>query len=346
MSIKAEDNIMLESKKPIYDIAANTDQYFWHTETGADTGAHITEIPKEDFLDDPANGGYNLLARSNGMAVRDGLTELARFTANGVQIGADNDVHGVFTSNALEFYSQTTKCAELSYSQDLNTSNWKWFLIRQQQNNVSSTFGRGILLAADNGITNQYMYRYIGSTLKLTANEGFDLNYLQSDYQPDSSIRGSEGGIRLERRRSNNISGALRLRYNETNDVGTYLGTAITMSMNSGFTRSYIEIIADDIYVRGTFYNYSDKKIKEHIKYLDEDAYGFVRSLKPALYRYKSNEVINVGFYAQDVEEVDPWDCTTATGDDGMKMLSYEEIIAPLVAYCQHLEERIKRLEK
>ena len=65
-------------------IAGNTNQYFWHTETGADTGAHITEIPREDFLDDPTNGGGNLLARSNGVAVRDGLTELAQFTANGV----------------------------------------------------------------------------------------------------------------------------------------------------------------------------------------------------------------------------------------------------------------------
>lgn len=64
-------------------IASNTNQYFWHTETGSDTGAHITEIPREDFLDDPTNGGGNLLARSNGVAVRDGLTELAQFTASG-----------------------------------------------------------------------------------------------------------------------------------------------------------------------------------------------------------------------------------------------------------------------
>lgn len=87
--IKAEDNITLRSDKIIYDIAANTDQYFWHTETGEDTGAHITEIPKEDFLDDPENGGGNLLARSNGIAVRNGLEELASFGANGARIGQD-----------------------------------------------------------------------------------------------------------------------------------------------------------------------------------------------------------------------------------------------------------------
>lgn len=72
-------------------IADNTNQYFWFKSTGSDTGAHITEIPQEDFLDDPTNGGGNLLARSNGVAVRDGLTELAVFGADGVRVGSDTN---------------------------------------------------------------------------------------------------------------------------------------------------------------------------------------------------------------------------------------------------------------
>lgn len=67
-------------------IAGNTTQYFWHTESGTDTGVHITEKPQEEFLDDPANGGGNLLARSNGIAVRDGLTELATFGGTGMTV--------------------------------------------------------------------------------------------------------------------------------------------------------------------------------------------------------------------------------------------------------------------
>ena len=58
-------------------IAGNTNQYFWHTEEGTDTGAHITEVPRDEFLSDPENGGGNLLARSNGIAMRDGLTEIS-----------------------------------------------------------------------------------------------------------------------------------------------------------------------------------------------------------------------------------------------------------------------------
>lgn len=74
-----------------YKIAGNTDQYFWVTETGTDTGAHITEIPKEDFLDDPDNGGGNLLARSNGIAVRDGMSELATFSSEGLNVTTYDD---------------------------------------------------------------------------------------------------------------------------------------------------------------------------------------------------------------------------------------------------------------
>ena len=74
-----------------YKIAGNTDQYFWVTESGTDTGAHITEVPREDFLADPDNGGGNLLARSNGMAVRDGMTELATFSAEGLNVTTYDD---------------------------------------------------------------------------------------------------------------------------------------------------------------------------------------------------------------------------------------------------------------
>lgn len=74
-----------------YKIAGNTDQFFWVTETGTDTGAHITEIPKKDFLADPDNGGGNFLARTNGIAIRDGMAELATFSAEGLNVTTYDD---------------------------------------------------------------------------------------------------------------------------------------------------------------------------------------------------------------------------------------------------------------
>lgn len=67
-------------------IADNTLQYFWFVSEGDDTGAHITEVTQEEFLDDPDNGGGNLLIRSNGVAVREGLIELAAFSADGLDV--------------------------------------------------------------------------------------------------------------------------------------------------------------------------------------------------------------------------------------------------------------------
>lgn len=85
-----------------HKIAGNTNQYFWHTESGTDTGAHITEIPRERFLADPDNGGGNLLARSNGIAVRDGLTELATFGADGTTIYQDGNAVAVIEKGTYD----------------------------------------------------------------------------------------------------------------------------------------------------------------------------------------------------------------------------------------------------
>lgn len=72
-------------------IAGDSNQYFWNTKTGSDTGAHITEVPQDEFTDPTSpnyQSGGNLLARSNGIAVRDGLTELAVFGADGISLRA------------------------------------------------------------------------------------------------------------------------------------------------------------------------------------------------------------------------------------------------------------------
>lgn len=97
-----------------------------------------------------------------------------------------------------------------------------------------------------------------------------------------------------------------------------------------------------DLDVSGAIINDSDRRLKEHESYLDEDAIEFIRKLKPVHYiKYGKSEV---GFYAQDVAEIDPWECMTSKKGEYMG-LNYMEIIAPLVAYCQSLEKRIAELE-
>ena len=347
--VKAQATKDLNSIKNYTDIADNTAQHFWFNGEGLDTGAHITEVPQEEWSDSTSGNyhkGPNLLARSNGIALRDGMTELAKFSSSGAQIGQDSGVHGIFTSNALDFYTNTTKCAELSYSEDLDSSNWRWFLLRQQKNDVGA-YGSGIIITADRGITSpSYNKKYIGSTLKMSPTDGFDLQFIPSDVYSDYQYRGTSGGLAFV---SSEVSGGssaghLALLFNEVNSSGTRFGGSFYLGVQGNYRCSYAEIIADEIYVRGTFYNYSDRKLKEHIKYIGDEVVDLINSLQPALYTMGRTK--NVGFYAQDVEAVDPWECLTSTGSDDMKMLSYEELIAPLVKYCQLLEERVRRLEK
>lgn len=88
--------------------AQNVNQYFWHTETdtGAGAGAHITEVTQEEFLDDPDNGGGNLLAQSGGIFIRDGLQEIAKFNGDLTSQGAPRGkLHLSSDISRLEGYS-------------------------------------------------------------------------------------------------------------------------------------------------------------------------------------------------------------------------------------------------
>lgn len=117
---------VLQTKKVVErvaKIAGNTNQYFWHTETGTDTGAHITEIPREDFIDDPTNGGGNLLARSNGIAVRDGLAELAVFGADGSQIGQTGKSHVIIDYHSLQMIDGDARPHVFFHISDLRDEN-------------------------------------------------------------------------------------------------------------------------------------------------------------------------------------------------------------------------------
>ena len=68
-------------------------QHFWTEESGEHAGAHITEVEKDTFLEDPNRGGGNLLATSRGIAIRDGLDDLALFGADGMRIGRAEEKH-------------------------------------------------------------------------------------------------------------------------------------------------------------------------------------------------------------------------------------------------------------
>ena len=108
----------------VQKIAGNTNQYFWHTETGDDTGSHITEIPQERFLASPGNGGGNLLLRSNGIAIRNGLSELATFSSTAIQFNkpGTNTVVATIGTSGLYIQKGVIKIGSKTSASDASNS--------------------------------------------------------------------------------------------------------------------------------------------------------------------------------------------------------------------------------
>ena len=118
ITLKRVDDVATEAHK----IAGNTDQYFWHVTSGTDTGAHLTEIPQEEFLADPENGGGNLLARSNGIAIRDGLTEMAQFGTT-VVLGQESGSHAEISPSGMSIYNDNPSlCLDVGASETTVTT--------------------------------------------------------------------------------------------------------------------------------------------------------------------------------------------------------------------------------
>lgn len=104
--------------------AEHTAQYFWYKDgTDSEAGAHVTQVPQEDFEADPQGG--NLLMRTEGIAVRDGTTKLATFEDSGITIGKEADTHTKFTTDGLRFYlDENINPVSLDINQDQNGYRW------------------------------------------------------------------------------------------------------------------------------------------------------------------------------------------------------------------------------
>lgn len=99
--------------------------------------------------------------------------------------------------------------------------------------------------------------------------------------------------------------------------------------------------------IAGTLTQSSDKRLKHHRAYLSDQqdqVNEFINRLKPAW--FEKDEQKHLGFYAQDVQQTDRWQCMVDTDTNGYLTLGYTELLAPLVAYCQNLEQKVETLEQ
>jgi hypothetical protein len=131
------------------------------------------------------------------------------------------------------------------------------------------------------------------------------------------AIRGTNKGLTIQ----DAVSNGYRSLYFQSGNLYFYNGT------NEGYLSS-----------GGTWVNASDVTLKKDVKEIE---YGLkeVMELKPKWYRMIEDDLEQIGFIAQDVEEVLPE--LVSTSEKGMKGLSYGQLTAVLVKAIQEQQEQI-----
>lgn len=153
-------------------IAGNNDQYFWTTQTGTDTGVHITLVSQETFKANPR--GANLLVRNNGVAIRDGLLEVAVFNQSGTfynsYVGNQWQQVAAYTST----YMQIGATVSGRYNVRIDASGTaadNGFFVRNGTINLSKYSSDGVIFY--DGTSNNYelaKFASTGMTLKNNSN--------------------------------------------------------------------------------------------------------------------------------------------------------------------------------
>ena len=303
-------------------------QRFWVAEEGEDAGAHITEVTKEEFEADPQGG--NLLARSDGIHIRDGLTDVASFEADGVQVGKADAFHSVFDDTTLGFYDGENKITSIENgmlhvfknSDEICQLGADDLGIKGMFMEASDEYGDGSGTSFQ-GIADAYD-SYSIAEAKMEANSG-------------SYTGNAHSFAGLTANATKYASGS------SFNTVSHYLWV-----QGATDTDEWSGIIASTNITID-----SDERLKEDFEKA-EDLSDLLLNIEPYVYSWKDRRTNkrHIGFKAQDVQKALS-DLTNAddyalveTSLSGYLSLSYTELIPLLVAQIQKQNKRIEELER
>lgn len=103
------------------EFGKNVAQYVWtKTGTSEEAGVHITEVPQENF-ESEATGG-NVLIKSAGIYIRQGLTKLLQVLSTGITVGPENSWHIFIGSTGITFYNGPLSRLSITYDTDADES--------------------------------------------------------------------------------------------------------------------------------------------------------------------------------------------------------------------------------
>jgi hypothetical protein len=106
-----------------------------------------------------------------------------------------------------------------------------------------------------------------------------------------------------------------------------------------------LEVNDTNVTISNTLVESSDARLKENVRPI-EDALSKVTSLQGVLYnKIETPELEEIGFIAQEVEEVVPEIVTTDETEEGMKAVSYARTVALLVEAIKELKAEVEELK-
>lgn len=139
------------------NIMGPSSQYFWYESSGADAGAHITEVPQDEWTDssDPNyHSGGNMLAQSTKIAIRDGMTELAAFGASGATIGVTDGTQSYLMLDYHSMQSVSREGTKYFYVSDLRDANGEATIEKEwTSNGVTTSYSFSPVDAEDTNYT-------------------------------------------------------------------------------------------------------------------------------------------------------------------------------------------------
>lgn len=308
---------------------------------GGTDSAHSVAFYGDTARIGKASASNIVIDPNDGIAIKNGSTELSSFTADGVQLGENNPYAEIgFNKRRGVLYGKNY--ADIQYGLELgipdNDPNDRW------ADNFSELTTRLFAHKIPDDTKESTSALYLDAQ-----NDGARFSLFSYNNRYDSS--GDElptvssqiiGYVEQNSKVGHTSVGNMAMTGRAVETHGMAVDTQI--SSDGTYATTDVNFDANRIKFNGTVIHSSDRRLKEHIDNLGVDAEKFIRSLKPVRFTLKGEE--STGFYAQDVESVDPWGCFVSEDKDGYKTLNYIGLIAPLVAYCQRLEERIAELEK
>jgi hypothetical protein len=177
-TIRPTGNLVVTSRlggdKDALDAKAEAEavsQYFW-TKDGDDSeaGAHITEVPREAFEQDPQGG--NMHIRSRSISLRDGTDVLSRWDRDKIQMGRDESARMEIKPNTIDGYNaQNVKFFAVD---SVGSESEEKIVLARNISFTSNTYQDVDELA---GITNPFV---IDGYLYLQDNEGRRITYANS----------------------------------------------------------------------------------------------------------------------------------------------------------------------